>query len=318
MWLLLGAVVFAGMALRPVGISVLGAITLTLPWYLQKRRLARALALIFMSVAVLTIAVRWAMPDRIEGIRELSALEAFGMSARWLDLDHVDDPAAQATLAAYHTTNPEKFTDPNWVRGPLYLALRATPGLRRPMTPTLKRLAWIAISRHPFLFLSDQIKTAALFVGQYSQRPAHLYPKEIALANGLQGYIGMEKEFPEAVSLVRFRLKHAQAYFEKIHRATLYPYESGGLFSTPIFWWAYAIGYVPTLALVSAVLLLWRGVQRPIVGLFLWTIFFHVLLNGLINGGDGRFALPVEPLYVVLLVAGLTVSFKRARTSASS
>lgn len=316
LWLLLGTVLFIGMALRPVGISNLAAIALSIPLYLKGARQMRAYLLMFLSIGVLSGIVHWKLPERAAGVRELAALEIFGMTAPWLDLEQIDDPVAKATLSPLFSQNPDKITDANWVRGIPYLSLRTAKGLRRPVPQTLSHLAWLAIRSHPWQIFWAQVRTAGEFIFLYSRRPQNLHSKDFSVAFGLNFYGQFLKDYPQAISLIFYRPQTQERYFEKIRQSKIYPYEPGGLFSTPIFPWVFIIGFIPPVALVAAAVLLWTKTYWRTAWIFLWVIFFHVLLNGLIHGNDGRFALPLEPLYLMLVMTPFSVDAWRRKATA--
>lgn len=208
------------------------------------------------------------------------------------------------TVARYD--HPEKeFADPNWVRfdpnGPVS-SMRKTIGEEN-LDSQLTQMSVDIIRRHPGIFFLDQAKAFFDFIFNRSGRPERLTDKQLSMQTGLSWYANVGKKLPPAATLLSTRSGREQK---------LYPYEP--TLSTVLLWpwtglvqWIAAAGFF-----LSCLALRQRKYRREILALWL-IIALHILSSNLGGDKDGRHAIPLEPLYLMLMAVGVSQIIKNEK-----
>jgi hypothetical protein len=199
------------------------------------------------------------------------------------------------------------------LEGPGYAIAQWEPDPER-ASRLLTSLSIEAIKDHPVRFGLRQMQDLVKFILWRSARPEGVLNKEHTFLEGAEMFGRMTMPYPSMRRYVTFSPDQQTSYVARMAARPAYPYEPGP-FPLSIVWpFVWLVGIVPILAVFFTALLLQREDLRYPV-LTLWTVIVcHILLCNLGGGrGPGRYAIPVEPFYVVLAVAGFSEGLERFR-----
>lgn len=271
-----------------------------------------AFALVVVAMSLLNVPLRGFF-----GLARLGGAALFGTTAQYLDPSRISDGRVRDALSPIYAMegSRERLRSPGWVRhdpaGPVETLRRLVPDAAH-LDRLVGQLARQAILDRPFAFIGNQTRDIfeALFLG--TRRPPGRLSKEHSVADGLMFLEDTVIRYPVITRWLAFQPARGKDYFQRLSTRTAYPYEPGP-FPLSVLWpYAWLVGALPTLALLSTLVILREPNLRWSVAV-LWTV---ILLNTAMNtlgggGGQIRYQIPLEPLFVVLTVAGFGTLIER-------
>ncbi len=315
-WGLLAVLTWIDWLIRPVGLAVVGVLAIVI---LIVRKPAHTKPMLF---GILTFIVLCGVACTLNlkyrgfwGFSQFGGVSLFGTTAQYLSPESINDPAVRTVIQRLQGSPSAQWTNSNWVRydpdGPV-AALKAQEPNAEFLHNMLLRLSVAGILNHPLLFTRDQAALFVEFLWKRSQRPVHLLTKDATMVHGMNLYGVIVQSHPMARTLVTFHPSHASSYFNDIAKKALYPYEPTFL-TRPLWPWVHAVRWTAMAGLLFSFFLLFLGnesVRRRT--LILWLLIAsHIVLSNLGGDTDSRHAIPVEPLWILLTVAGVSHASRR-------
>jgi hypothetical protein len=152
------------------------------------------------------------------------------------------------------------------------------------------------------------LSRAAVF---YVYRGLSIFSKFSGPYPGIWQWIPVTREQLSPYMVLTSQLAHTknnkeeQLLLDQIEAADIFHYQDVLMFLAPFLVLFRHWQWLPILALGSAGFLLWTDPKhRRLVSILVFLTFVHVILSNL-AAPDPRYALPLEPLFIVLLVAGI-------------
>lgn len=337
LWLGTGLCAMLALLTRPAGYALIGGLTLALmvrpspgrPKIKRASGAAGAGVLLVLIGATLT----QAPANGSVTSPALAPLVFFSSTFRYLDPANVEDPSARSILQSTREAHPDKLNDFNWIcydpEGPVsQLAKRYTPA---ELSQKFRTWSVQAIGHQPFRFFWDRCAAVLDFFWSYSEIPSIYMNREYSffVYRGLLLYGAAEAEHPGILPFLKHSPQTAQAYFDRLRqlqnkptpeaehalaeldRDDVYRYERVLQGWMPIKLFFPVVRWIPCLAMLAS-LLLWRVQRlRQVVITFWILMILHAGLNTL-AGSEPRYAVPVTPLYWILLVAGIQTKSRPA------
>ncbi len=253
------------------------------------------------------------------GVERQGALYLFGNLVRYANVEKIQDPELRDVLRPYFQAPlSEQMKDLNWIwqspDGPARKISQHPRFAADPDSP-FRQVIRHAIRESPIRILSDSLRLAMEFILRGAKLPpAGFMRKEIGMQESLQRFYHWTLPFPQLRSLVQFHPDQSQDYLEKIHRATVFPFEPGPLWQRPAWWLRPFFPLLPCLGFAALPILILRPRGRRLLLLILPIILIQITL--ITAGGTyvWRYSYPFEPLYLLLSVgalAGLARHFQR-------
>jgi 4-amino-4-deoxy-L-arabinose transferase-like glycosyltransferase len=309
-WMLLGVVLAASLLVRPVARGLVISL-MAFMFVGEQSRGTRRRAIAGLLTAFVILGMAGTLNYRYRGFfgtERFTGIPLFGQVGKYLEVEQIENVSERKLLSRFFLESyREKWEDPNWVRfssdGPV-AALTQSISSSQQVDAVLLRLSFKAVAGHPLRLLSDQGQACIDFLLHRSERPRFLLPKDYAAAGSGQFYNEVFSTYPQSVQLITFRLATADSYLKAIRAKRIYPFEKASLSPWFIWHWTYLVGWLGIVGVMSALLLLSDPSQRGQTGFLLMVIFLHIALSNLGGDRDGRHALPIEPLLILLSVAG--------------
>jgi len=250
------------------------------------------------------------------GTANFTGQNLYGGLAPFLDPSRVDDPRLRDILLPF--TKPplkEKMKSPGWVRyapnGPVTAISKIVPNAAE-RDHLLLRLGLAAATHHPLQILWDQGSQFVRFYFLSCRHPTVGLTKEDVTLSGFTFFKHIVNLYPQAGAFLAIPTSDAPRYFHWMQTHPTYPYQPGPfpLFLVwPLVW---AVQLLPLLALCSVIAHLWMRVRRFEVLTIGLIIVCHILISN-VGGGDMqvRYVVPLEPIYLVLTIAGFGLLKRR-------
>jgi hypothetical protein len=303
------------------------ALALTGFWNKQNRK--KNLGFIGASVMVLLSYSSFNyMRSGFFGVTQLGGSHLFGMAARFLNVNEVEDIRLRETLTPIYAGHFDSMKDNQWVRyaseGPMTAVIRLYPDPRE-ADRILEKLSRQAIRSHPIAFVGFQIR---LFLNFFRRTvvPADIYwqPEYIffiyrsldlaaPLVSRYPAILSWLSRPPEFGRQLIFDLKRtlqlppdqAESHLQQLYAAEPSHYSQVCLLWKPLAPLFHSYGFLAALALAMGVWQLRRPKKQFLILCLLSVIFLHVLACNTGGEGVGRFAIPIEPMLWILLMSGL-------------
>jgi len=303
-----GFLCFLSMFIRPVGYALTAALVLSFLWIRIDNR-GRAWG-VFMAALLIPVSVWFLVNLSTRGLSGLTGENGemlFSSSAYLLELDDpaLSDDVRTVLLPIYARpdTRPRLWRDRAWLlyhpEGPT-VALKQTHRFKTRGDRLLRELGGLAIRQHPFLYARGLADNLWGYIRNGSRRPEHLIPKHIALFRGVEMFWMQTQDQPSRRSLLHFRPESAEAYVQRVSDRNAYPFERQDVLST-LLWPLTGMGaWLPALALFSALVLMAVSPLRRSIATLALIIFLHFLMSSMPVGVDGRYTMPIDPLYLVI------------------
>jgi hypothetical protein len=330
LWILLGVTVSLAIWIRPVGWSLAVACLTGLAFHRPRLAAVRGFLSFALSTAILTGAISFYNLSHhgFFGLAQFTGLPLIGPTAHLLDVDRIPDPQLRQILTPFYRDQTMKLNDWDWVRyapdGPVQAIARADT-YRQRLDWTLADLARLAIRQHPVRFLREQAVLFSDFILHRSAIPSIYLLQDYTMFvyRGLGLVDPYLRAYPLARRLIRHdvresipyvtfarQLLHAknQAEAERclahMQAVDIYHYSNVLALLRPLRALFDNWRWLCVCALVSILLLGLRSGRRSPPVILLVIITLNIVLANVADP-DGRYALPIEPLYIVLFAAGM-------------
>jgi hypothetical protein len=301
---------------RDVGLTLVAAILLTgVVFYKSRRvRMASLWALAAFMVGCLPFVAYNLQVRHIAGTERRSADWVFRNLSQYLDLNRVDDPSVRAALAPLYQTPVEirrSRKDPEWPSGlePSSL-IEDDPVLRDRAQRIYLSLTWDVICQAPFVLIRDAWESTSEFLSVSTTVPRLLVPAASVLVQGFDRFekmtIGMPaaRRFltPDAAKALNDHDTAAlKKYIERISTGHFFPFDQRFWLWRPVFWVAPLMGWAGWGGLLSGTLLLFSARSRLLAFFCLSLIGAHLLPVATGGGYAIRYAIPIMPIYLLLI-----------------
>jgi 4-amino-4-deoxy-L-arabinose transferase-like glycosyltransferase len=252
------------------------------------------------------------------GTTNMTGHALYGGLAPFLDADRVEDSRIRNILLPFSTPHwTESMKSPGWVRfapeGPVTAIAKIIPNETQ-RDRLLLNLGLAAAREHPFRILWDQGGQFARFFILSCRHPTLFLSKEDLTFFGFTFFKHILNLYPQAGELVSIPVSDSRLYFRWMQTHPSYPFEPGPFPLSLVWPLVWAVQLLPLLALISIVahcLMRVRRFEMVTLGLI---ILFHIVISD-VGGGDlqVRYVVPLEPIYVVLAIAGLSLLIKTKR-----
>ncbi len=300
-----GFTIFFAFLTRQIGLVLL-ATALFSAIVSRKKSLGpfKSLAMLSVSIFLVFTSLRVGAIGGSE-LPSFAANSFFATTFQFVEKQNIDDRQIRDILQPILSKEPSLLADSDWAlynpEGPikrLQILSRSPPNLAF----TLVGIALRAIATHPCRYVTHQARQFWRFIWTSSRRPPYLFSKELTLARGLEIYGNITADLPIARQLVSFKPENGSSYFAKMESIALYPFSLGK--ENLLFWpWVILVGFIPTVALAGSVALVATEKLRKSTLIVLFLIFAHIGFTNLFSFPDSRYAIPLEPLYVILASA---------------
>lgn len=306
---------------RPTGLSLFVWVAL-----LGLRRWGRSLGLAAF-ILLATCAYRL-HADGFFGLDRFAGISLFGTTARFLDVRTLRDPALIAALKPSYDAHVERLANSNWVRYGVDGPVAALRGTRDPiaLNALLVRLSAKAVLSHPLGIALAQARAFIDFLSHRSAVPALVLDRDYTffVYRGILLYVKSAAIYgPQAYALLS---PPSAAFNKSIQRLMEMDGTSGVAQEQAIARWragdvyAYprvlalwkplrplfgAMAGLPWLAVFVSVILLRDRATRFATVFLIGLIATHILATTLGGDGDLRHAIPLEPMYWILAIAGI-------------
>jgi hypothetical protein len=293
---------------RPVGKTLLVAAAVLLGskgMSSQKKKVASGVLLGFALTMIPFLAYnKW--HRGFWGVEVFGNFYAAANAIRHLEPEEIKNADVRQVLTPFYRTRAiqNHFDDLNWMwyamDGPIR-ALRDHPTLGPEFDSVLQELFLNMVFRHPFVYSRNLILTGIQFVWSGSQ-PQRVVPnKQLSLQRGLMIFYQSTQDMPAMRTWLSFRPETASAYFSRIRDVALAPFEPGPMVFYPV-WGLYRIyGLMSWLGVLSLAWLCYRSSHLPVVQGSVCLILGQVLMVAIGGTYVYRYAIPLEPLYALLL-----------------
>jgi hypothetical protein len=317
-WLFVGMVVSIAILTRPVGWTLFLTVWIALPFFQKGRPLLHSL--IMFSLPFVTVMGMYLGYNQLSrnftGFDQMGGVVLFDSTARFLDVESIPDRDLRNLLLPIWKKYRREIDNPNWVYGSVnspVKAIQQDPRYKERAMTVMTALAIRAIKDHPFQFLNTQFRLLIYFF-RYGSVP-YLQPKADAFYQGLPVYWNATIPYPAARDWLTFKPDDIRTHFDQIRHSPAYPYQATTLFTKPLYFIPETMCWLPMMALMGFLILFRRRDVQPLVGFFLVVIFIHILLTNLARGieSEVRYAIPLEPMYCILILAGFRKLIGRDR-----
>lgn len=328
--------------IRPVGTTIIASIGLSYLMFLGIKKWHVGAVYVCTIVCLL---VSWSYYNKetkgFFGLSPKSGLIFYGSSAYFLDLDESIPSDIRSQLEPVYIRNRARMlNDFNFVAwapdGPVQ-ALSKLENRNNALDPILTMLAFKAITKHPFRYSGHLLHIIINYHLVGFEYPNYfVFPVEHMAWLGSARFWYATKSIPQAramltyqipfelfsahpeisaylgawrdswVAFVRYRKFFPDPYLEKISSVYLYPFSTASIFTR---WLKPILDMGSAFATIGAlggfiVMVFSRNNRRKIAPILL--ISFSYLLMVSTQGVDGRYALPLQPFYLVLFVFVVT------------
>jgi len=224
--------------------------------------------------------------------------------------EEITNPDVQRLLTPFY--RPElasQFQDLNWIwhnpAGPI-AALQKDPGTTQRLPSIYHALIFRAVSKHPLRYARDLLHTAAKFILRGTERQGSVPTKALTIQRGLLTFYGFTNEFPSARQLLMFRPYDAQRYFTTLSQTDVAPFDQGPWFLMPIWYLSKIFILLSPGGILALIWLCMRSWEIPLVQASFYLIVGQILM--IVAGGTFvyRYAIPLEPLYALLIIFALS------------
>ena len=305
-WAWVGAMTSLAMLTRPVGWALFMTALIMLFLFHKGSVRRRSLCLFFLPVLVLmgSYGVYNRFARDFYGFDQMGGVVFFDTTAQFLDLEKIPDADLRNFLTPVWEKHRRDIEDPNWVFGskesPVQVFLHDERSKKRAMS-VMMALGIHAMREHPLLFLRIQLRLFSYFFREGSI--PYIRPKGEAL------YVFGRALFlvPAVRDWLVFRPATARAYFDHVLHTPAYPYQATTFLTRQLRFLPEVVEWLPLSAVLACLMLYRRRELYPFVGCLLTLIVIHIGLTNLARGVESevRYAIPIEPLYCMLLFAGL-------------
>ena len=307
--ILLGFLTLFAILFRPVALYLIMAFSMGY-FISQKKHKKKNFALIYLISSLFFLFTYCGFNHLQRGFFGLTQKNddiVFATTCELMDVEKIENKVVQDALIPVFERYPDRMDDISWVMfggdGPL-TAIRQLGLPEAEREELVKSLAWDTIKRHPFLYATRFIKRVGRYLYHGSARPFWLdNPGEYFVFEGLRLFWEATKEIPEARHYLVYQEKNHKEYFLERTNLTSYPFAGNPFVDFLLYPVARAGSFYP---LVS--FLLWifswivvrKGGLQNMGSVIILIILGHLLLSSF-GGFEGRYALPLEPLYILLL-----------------
>ncbi len=309
LWAGAGLAAGAALLVRPVGWSLVPAFVVWTLWAGRTKNHFKGLAV--MGGAWFAIVGSVMMFNFLFkgffGLCRIGSFALFGSYAFLLPLEKVPDMKVRQVLSPIYAARPPELRELNWVvynsSGPVKALEKITENDNE-LADTVGSLTRLAITSHPLSVVQRIADRATRFVVHASRRPKYLFPKEYAYANGIIGLCQQRAKYLSVGDWFPCHTAELQAEIDRIKSIPLYPFEKTKWTPSLIWWLITGAGiWVPIAAIFAGIgLCFYRDSLKPAL-LLLLTVGGTIFLTAVSQDLDGRYTIPVEPLYAVLLAA---------------
>ncbi len=315
-WITAGTLLGIAVLIRPTGRAWVAGLFFCLLIYLKGRRpyLRGGFACLTTFLLTLTpVCLYHYHTHGFFGTEKTAGAYLFINAAQFLNIANVKDKSVKSILDPFYSTPEDlaRLRETRWVyadpAGPMNTLTGALPR-GTDVDQVFLTLSLQAMTDHPLRFILQQARLFFKFQRTSSQRPAYLFPKEVPFFRGMEIFGNATRAFPEARRFVFFQPAFARPYEARMLRHPSYPHQPGPFPLNFVWPYVWAVGALPSLAVLLS-LFLWkdRNLRFPMV--MLWSVIVaHILITNLATGPDIqiRYGIPIEPLYLVLAMAGVT------------
>ncbi|MCG3205103.1 MAG: hypothetical protein KCHDKBKB_01820 [Elusimicrobia bacterium] len=305
-----GIFCFLSILVRPSGYALGSALLLSFVWTPIQRRM---LSVFIFIVTLLIPLLAWAMINySFRGSFSLTGQSGevlFSSSGYLLNLDaqEISDDIRETLLPIYEKNRAVIRHDHAWTLGnqdgPV-INLKKTKIYQAQGDQLFKNLAILAIRQKPILFVKGRFEDLWGYLTYASRRPTNLLPKDIFWFRGIQIFWKETTDIPEARTMLRIHPEKLGRDLARIKTTTVYPYEYGDIISTLLWPLVLTGAWLPLAGFLSSLMLMFNSRARPIALTLIAVEFLHLLMSSMGGGVDGRYALTVEPIYLILFFAG--------------
>lgn len=308
-WVAAGILSVLAAFVRPIGTGLLVAIPAGILTTRMGKRTIRALTL--WVVPVMFLSLSWCAVN----LKHFGfwGFTQFGSYALFVNNAYLLEPGqGSAQISALRTTlrpgTPGAAVgsrEADWMTysGEDYLAIIDRSGCPPAQRERILRdLAVKAIAGHPFKFLRDQVVHFIWFILESGKRPpgrlSILYNSE----ESLKRYMGFSSAHPEIDQMLQISRESPGRYLARAEQLSSYPYEKRGYLAHVLWPLTWVEEYLPVAAFCLGLLAVWKN-RSPLAIYLLFIATVHILLTNLGGSRSGRHGVPLEPIYLLMIMA---------------
>lgn len=307
LWILTGFSVALAFMVRPAAWALFASLALGTWVLVEKKYRMRSFGTFIGTVTLLLFSfsgINWVRTGYF-GLCRLGPITLFGSTAYLLSPETIANETVREVLRKIYKKDLGRFGDQNWVmynpEGPAE-ALRKLK-MSQDLDQVLSELSRQTLLEHPIRYSFDQFKMLVRFLFEGPKRPQRMIPKENTYLLGMQRMDQFTQEFPQSLLFQARDTNSRNPQF--ISDNGLFPFDKKGWLAHFLWPVVTCMTWMPISSVVLTLFCIFLPETRGRSLFFLSLICTHIILSNVGAGIDGRYGIPLEPIYILLFVAGV-------------